>query len=324
MRRRDAVRWLGGATLWPVAAWAQQPKPLPTIGLLLLGDAAGNPYTASLLDGLRDLGWIENRTIRIERKSAPTDDRLAEAAAELVRMNVDVIFASSSIHVEAAKNATATIPIVFSAHADPVGVGHVASLSHPGGNITGQSQLLTELASKQLEIIHEAVPDAKSIAVLWDPTTPSHLAATRSVQATAERLKVGVLLVPARNAGEYEAGLSTMTEAKAGSLLVMQSSLSIVRKDLLAELAQKHRLPAMFGTRENAAAGGLMSYGANIRELYRRAATQIDKILRGAKPADLPVEQATKFEFVINLKTARLLDLSLPPTLLARADEVIE
>jgi putative tryptophan/tyrosine transport system substrate-binding protein len=324
MRRRDLARVLGGAAVWPLVARAQQSNTRPTIGLLLLGDAARNPYIASLLEGLRDLGWIENQTVNIERRYAPSSDRLPEMAAELVRMKVDVIFASSSIHVEAAKAATKTIPIVFGAHADPVGVGHVASLSRPGGNITGQSQLLTELASKQLQILNEAVPEVKIIGVLWDPTTPSHLSAIKSVQATAEKLSVTPVLVPARDADEYEAGLSAIGEAKSGTLLVMQSNLSIQRKDLLADLALKHRLPAMFGTRENVLAGGLMSYGANLKDLYRHAATQIDKILKGAKPAELPVEQATRFDFAINLKTAKLLGLELPATLLARADEAIE
>jgi putative ABC transport system substrate-binding protein len=213
---------------------------------------------------------------------------------------------------------------VFGAHADPVGVGHVASLSRPGGNITGQSQLLTELSSKQLEILNEAIPQVKSIGVLWDPTTPSHLSAIKSVQATAQRLGVNAVLVPARNAEEYEGGLSTINEAKSGTLLVMQSNLSVQRRDLLADLSLKHRLPAMFGTKENVMAGGLMSYGANIKDLYRHAALQIDKILKGAKPDELPVEQATRFEFFINLKTAKLFGLEIPPTLLARADEVIE
>jgi putative ABC transport system substrate-binding protein len=324
MRRRDLAGVLGGAAVWPLVARAQQSNTRPTIGLLLLGDAERNPYIFSLLEGLRDLGWIENQTVNIERRYASSSDRLPEMAAELVRMKVDVIFASSSIHVEAAKAATTKVPIVFGAHADPVGVGHVASLSRPGGNITGQSQLLTELASKQLQILTEAVPEVKTIGVLWDPTTPSHLSAIKSVQATAEKLGVTPVLVAARDAEEYEASLSAIGEAKSGTLLVMQSNLSIQRKDLLADLALKHRLPAMFSTRENVLAGGLMSYGANLKDLYRHAATQIDKILKGAKPAELPVEQATRFDFAINLKTAKLLGLELPATLLARADEAIE
>ena len=322
--RRDFFKALGGAGLWPIMARAQHPNKLPTVGLLLLGSHASSPYIDFLLAGLRDLGWSENQTVRIERRYAASADRLPDAAAQLVGMKVDVIFASSSIHVEAAKNATNQIPIVFGAHADPIGVGHVSSLSHPGGNITGQSQLLTELASKQVEILNEAVPGVKLIGLLWDPTTPSHLSAIKSVQATADKLRVGALLAPARSAEEYEGALSTMTAAGAGTLLVMQSNLSIQRKDLLADLALKNRLPSMFGTRENVVAGGLMSYGANISDLYRHAAIQIDKILKGAKAAELPVEQATKFELSINLKTAKSLGLEFTPTLLARADDVIE
>lgn len=245
-------------------------------------------------------------------------------AAELVRLNVDVIFASSSIYVEAARKATSTIPIVFGAHADPVGLGHVASLAHPGGNITGQSQLLTELASKQLAILNEAVPQARRVGVLWDPLTPSHLSALKAIEVTAEKLHIRLLAEQARSAEEYDAAISAMTKAGAETLLVMQSTLSIQKKEQLAALVLKERLPAIFGVRENVVVGGLMSYGANVKVLYRQAATQIDKILKGANAADLPVEQATKFEFAMNLKTAKLLGVEVPPTLLARADEVIE
>ena len=323
MRRRDFIAGLSGVVAWPLVAHSE-PAKLPVIGLLLLGDVNSNVYVPSLLAGLRDLGWIEGQNIIIAPRYAATVQQLPEVAAELVRIKVDVIFASSSIYVEAARQATKTIPIVFSAHADPIGVGHVASLAHPGGNITGQSQLLTELASKQLEILNEAVSRAQRIGVLWDPLTPSHLSALRAVEVTAGKLQVKLSAEPARNAEEYEAALSKMTEAGAETLLVMQSTLSIQRKDLLADLALKKRLPGMFGVRENVVAGGLMSYGASVKNLYRHAAGQIDKILKGANPADLPVEQATTFEFAINLKTAKALGLSLPPTLLARADEVIE
>jgi len=323
MRRRSFITGFLGTVALPLVA-RSEPARLPVIGLLLLGDAKSNVYVPSLLAGLRDLGWIENQNIIIEPRYAATVQQLPEVAAELVRMKVDVIFASSSIYVEAARQATRTIPIVFSAHADPIGVGHVASLAHPGGNITGQSQLLTELASKQLEILNEAAPQALRIGVLWDPVTPSHQSALKAIEATAGKLHVSLLAEPARSAEEYEAALSKMTAAGAETLLVMQSTLSIQRKDLLAELVWQKRLPAMFGVKENVLAGGLMSYGASVKDLYRHAASQIDKILKGANPAELPVEQATTFEFAINLKTAKALGLTLPPTLLARADEVIE
>jgi putative tryptophan/tyrosine transport system substrate-binding protein len=323
MLRREFIAGLGTAIAWPSVAHSQSKK-IPVIGLLLLGDVKSNVFVPSLQEGLRDLGWIENHNVTIEARYAPTVQQLPETAAELVRLKVDVIFASSSIYVEAARRATRTIPIVFGAHADPVGVGHVASLAHPGGNITGQSQLLTELASKQLAILNEAVPKAQRIGVLWDPLTPSHLSALKAIEVTAEKLHVRLVAEPARSADDYDAAISAMTNANAETLLVMQSTLSIQKKELLAALALKERLPTMFGVRENVIVGGLMSYGANVRDLYRQAATQIDKILKGANPADLPVEQATKFEFAINLKTARLLGLEIPPTLLARADDVIE
>jgi putative ABC transport system substrate-binding protein len=323
MRRRDFIAGFGSAIAWPLAAHSE-PGKVPVIGLLLLGDVKSNVFVPSLREGLRDLGWIENQNVIIEARYAPTVQQLPDVAAELVRLRVDVIFASSSIYVEAAKQATRTIPIVFGAHADPIGVGHVASLAHPGGNITGQSQLLTELASKQLEILNQAVPQAQRIGVLWDPLTPSHLSALKAIEVTAEKLHVRLLAEPARSAEEYDAVLSAMANAKVETLLVMQSTLSIQKKELLADLVLKNRLPGMFGVRENVVVGGLMSYGANVRDLYRHAATQIDKILKGANPAELPVEQATKFEFVINLKTAKVLGLEIPATLLARADEVIE
>lgn len=313
----------GAALAQPTVTHAQSGK-VPAIGLLLLGDAGSNVFVPSLREGLRDLGWIDGQNVKIETRYAPTVQQLPDVAAELVRLKVDVIFASSSIYVEAARQATRTIPIVFGAHADPIGVGHVASLARPGGNITGQSQLLTELASKQLAILNEAIPQTQSIGVLWDPLTPSHLAALKAIEVTAEKLHVRLVPEPARSAEQYDEAISAMTKAGARALLVMQSTLSIQKKEILAGLALKERLPAIFGVKENVVVGGLMSYGANVRDLYRQAATQIDKILKGANPAELPVEQATKFEFAVNLKTAKLLELEIPPTLLARADVVIE
>ena len=323
LSKREFIAGFGAAVAWPLVTHAQSGK-VPVIGLLLLGDAKSNVFVPSLREGLRDLGWINGQNVKIETRYAPTVQQLADVAAELVRLKVDVIFASSSIYVEAARQATRTIPIVFGAHADPIGVGHVASLARPGGNITGQSQLLTELASKQLAILNEAVPQAQSIGVLWDPLTPSHLAALKAIEATAEKLHVRLVSEPARSAEEYDSAISAMTKANARALLVMQSTLSIQKKEILAGLTLRERLPAIFGVKENVVVGGLMSYGANVRDLYRQAATQIDKILKGANPAELPVEQATKFEFAINLKTAKLLELEIPPTLLARADDVIE
>ena len=275
--------------------------------------------------GLRDLGWIEGKNIVIEFRWADEVEQLPVLAAELVRLPVDVIFANSSTQVEAARQATQTIPIVFSNHADPVGIGHVASLARPGGNITRLSMLLTDLAVKELEILTEAVPHAKRIGVVWNPTTPSHAPAVRAIEGAGEKLRVRLVLVDVQAAEDFEGAFATMAREGAGGFLVVPSPLFTSHRTAVAKLALKHRLPGMFGHRDLLGdVGALMSYGADIDELNRRAALYIDKILKGAKPADLPVEQASKYQLVINLKTARALGLDLPPLLLARADEVIE
>jgi putative ABC transport system substrate-binding protein len=249
---------------------------------------------------------------------------MPELAAELVSMGVDVIFASSSTQVAPARQATTAIPIVFASHADPVGIGDVASLARPGGNITGLSMLLSELVGKQLQLFKEAVPHANRIGVLWNPTTPSHAPALKAAEASGAKLGIDLLMVPARIAQDFEGALTTAKQERAGGLLVVASPLSNNERALLADLLLGHGLPGMFGLKANTQAGGLMSYGADLVDLHRRAASYIDKILKGAKPADLPVEQASKYELVINLKTAKALGLTVPPSLLARADEVIE
>jgi putative ABC transport system substrate-binding protein len=273
---------------------------------------------------LRDLGYAEGKNMVIEWRWAEKVNQLPELAAELVRMDVDLIFAPSSTQVGAARHATRTIPIVFSNHADPVGVGHVASLARPGGNVTGLSILLTELAVKELEKLTQALPQAKRIAVIWNPTTPSHSPAVRAVEDAGNKLGIKLLLVPVRTAEDFGGAFATMVRERADGFLDIGSPLSWSQRVPLAELALKHRLPGMFAFKGYVDAGGLMSYGADISDLYGRAALYIDKILKGAKPADLPVEQASKYQLVINLRTARSLSLEIPPTLLALADEVIE
>jgi len=237
---------------------------------------------------------------------------------------VNVIVAPSSTFVEAARQATKSILIVFAVHADPVGLGHVASLARPGGNVTGLSMLLTELAAKELEMMKEAVPHATRIGVLWNPTTPSHQRALKSIEAAGEKLRVELRMVPARTLENFEEAFSTMMQEVVEAFLVVASPLIVAQRVPLARLALKHRLPGMFPFKENVEAGGLMSYGADRDDLYRRAAAYVDKILKGVKPADLPVEQASKYQLVINLQTAKALGLEVPPTLLARVDEVIE
>jgi putative ABC transport system substrate-binding protein len=323
--RRAFITLLGGAAAWPLAARAQQSGKLPTIGFLALAPASAYARRVEALrEGLRDLGYTEGKNIVIEFRWADSVDQLPAFAAELVRMNVDVIFANSSTLVEPARRATKTIPIVFSNHADPVGTGHVASLPRPGGNITGLSMLLTDLVAKELEILTQAIPHATRIGVLWNPTTPSHQLALPAVETAGGKLGIRLVVVPARTADDFEGAFSTMSQAGVAGLLVVASPLFTIQRALLAELALKHRLPQMVGTREEAEAGAFMSYGADLDDLYRRAALYIDKILKGAKPADLPVEQASKYQLVINLKTAKALGLTVPDKLLARADEVIE
>jgi putative tryptophan/tyrosine transport system substrate-binding protein len=322
MRRREFITLIGGAAAWPLVARAQQQAKIPRIGFL--GLALEFSGVEALRNGLRDLGYIEGVNTVIEWRWAEKVDQLDELAAELVGMNVNVIFAPSSTFVEAARQVTTSIPIVFAVHADPVGLGHVASLSRPSGNITGLSMLLTELAAKELEMTNEAIPSATRIGVLWNPSTPSHPRALQAIEAAGEKLSVELRMVPARTLEDFDGALSAMTREGVGAFLVVASPLIVAERFVLARLALKHRLPGMFPFKENVQAGGLMSYGADRDDLYRRAATYIDKILKGFKPADLPVEQASKYQLVINLNTVKTLGLALPPTLLARADEVIE
>jgi putative tryptophan/tyrosine transport system substrate-binding protein len=324
MKRREFITLLGGtAVAWPLAARAQQR--VKVIGFLGLSPAsAWVSRVEALRAGLRDLGYVEGKNIVIEFRWAKTVDELPELAAELVRMNVDVIVASSSTMVEAARQATKTIPIVFTNHADPVGIGHVASLARPGANITGLSMMLTELATKELEILTEALPHARRIGVLWNPTTPSHPPALKALEATGEKLGVQLNLEPAQTTADLERAFASMTRERVDGFVLVGSPLFTAQRASIAELALKHRLAGVLDTKSLVEAGGLMSYGADIDDLSRRAAVYVDKILKGARPADLPVEQASKYELVINLKTARTLGVKIPPMLLARADEVIE
>jgi putative ABC transport system substrate-binding protein len=326
MRRREFITMMGGsAVAWSLAARAQQSAKLWRIGYLGFGSASSwRSQVDALRSGLRDLGYIEGKNIVIEFRWAERADQTFDLATQLVRMNVDVIFAPASTQVEPARRATNTIPIVFAQHADPVGLGDVASLSRPGGNITGLSMLLTELSVKELEILRETLPNAVRIGVLWNPTTPSHPTAVKAVEAASEKLGVQLVLAPAGTVSEIQEAFSTMSRERVSGVLVLSSPLYTAQGALLAEFQMKHLLPEVFATRGNVDAGGLMSYGADIDDLYRRAAVYIDKILRGTKPADLPVEQASKYLVVINLKTAKALGLTIPPTVLARADEVIE
>ena len=295
------------------------------IGFLRLSPASADAgRVEALRAGLRQLGYAEGKNIVIEFRWAETVDQLPELATELVRMNVDLIFAMSSTEVEAARQATKTTPIVFATHADPIGVGHVASLARPGGNITGLSVILTDLVAKQLEILKEAVPKAKRIGVLFNPTAPSHRPAAQAVETAGERLGAQLIMVPLRTVEDFEGAFSTMSREHVGGFLVVSSALTSSQRARLADLALTHRLPGMFGNKENVEAGGFMSYAADFNDMVQRAATYIDKMLKGAKPADLPVEQASRYELVINLKTAKAIGLTISEAFLLRADKVIE
>jgi putative tryptophan/tyrosine transport system substrate-binding protein len=326
MTRREFITLLGSAMAWPLAARAQQSARVARIGFLGLAPASAFATRVDALRvGLRDLGYSEGKNIVIEFRWAQTVDDLPDLAAEFVRMSVDIIFAPVSTFVAPARLATSTIPIVFASHADPVGLGHVASLARPGGNITGLSMLLTELAAKELEILKEAVPQGFRFGVVWNPTTPSHIPALRSVESAGKTLGIELYEVPMPTIEDSARAFVSMTRAQVAGFLVLASPTAYSERGArLAELALKHRLPSMFGFEENAKAGGLMSYSADILDLYRRSAAYIDKILKGVNPSELPVEQASKYKLVINLNTAKALGLEIPPTLLARADEVIE
>ena len=305
-------------------AWAQRTTP-PVVGFLGFGTASASANrVAALREGLRELGYVEGKNITIEFRWAETTDELRERAAELVRMNVDVIFATSSTEVGAAKEVTKAIPIVFATHADPIGTGHVTSLPRPGGNITGLSVMQSDLTAKALAILKEAVPQLTRLGVFWNSTVASGRPTLQSAEAAGAKLGIQIYSVPVRASKDFDGAFATMARERVGGVFVAASTLTRVERTPLAQLAIKHRLPSMFGTRENVEAGGLMSYAPDQADLTRRAATYIDKILKGDKPAGLPVEQASKYRLAINLGTAKQLGLHLPPTLLALADDLID
>lgn len=311
----------------PLGAGAQPAAKVYRVGIL--GNKASDPAEGHLWQAfrlsLRERGWIEGGNMLIEYRWAEGNfARLPELAADLVRLKVELIVARSSIFVQAAKEATSSIPIVFFLHADPVGTGHVASLARPGGNITGLADLMTDLAPKRLELLTSAVPAAKRIAVLWDPGTPSNTPALKAVEETGHTLRVQLQAVGARTAAELEGAFSTMARARAQAVLVLGAALFISERQRVAELAIRFRLPTSVALKEAVEAGALMGYSPNFEDLYRRGAIYVDKILRGAKPGELPVEQASRFELVINLKTAKTLGLKIPLSVLSRADHVIE
>jgi len=330
VRRREFISLLGGAAAaWPLGASAQQAAKIFRIGYLA-GDLATSPHLPEAFRrGLRDLGYVEGRNVVIEYRDAEGKlERLPTLAAELVALKVDVIVAVATLHALAAKQATRTLPIVFCSAPDPVTSGLVTSLARPGGNVTGLSTQAPELVGKCLELLKQAVPGVSRVAVLWQPggsgSERMEKDNLKEADVAARTLGVRLQFVEARGPADFDRALSDMTRARAGALIVLGSTMFLIEQRRLVDLAAKNRLPAVYPLREFVDAGGLMAYGPNIADLFRRAAAYVDKILKGAKPADLPVQQPTKFELVINLKTAKALGLRIPPVLLARADEVIE
>jgi putative ABC transport system substrate-binding protein len=325
VKRREFITLLGSAAAWPLATRAQQPGKVPTIGFLGANNATfERASTDAFVQRLRELGWIENRTVAIEYRWAEgRDERFAEIATEFIRLKVDVILTYATPSSIAAKKATAAIPIVFAAAGDPVGTGLVASLARPGGNITGLSIQQTDLASKRLEILREVLPGLRTVAILFDVGSPNTVLEMGEARAAARTLDLAVVTSEVQRAEDIAPAFDAL-KGRADALYVCSSPILTTNRIRVNSLALGVRLPTMCGLREYTVAGGLMSYGPNIPSLFRRAAEYVDKILRGAKPSDLPVEQPTKFDFIINLTTAKILGLEIPPTLLARADEVIE
>jgi putative tryptophan/tyrosine transport system substrate-binding protein len=326
MNRRKLITLLGGVAGWPLAAQAQQ-QPLPVIGVLhATSQTYYEQFDSSVRQGLGEFGLTEGRNFAIEYRWAEgQNDRLPALAADLVRQRVAIIFTvGGTAPPQAAKAATSTIPIVFISAADPIKAGLVASLNRPGGNVTGVTLLGADLEAKRLEILRRIVPNAGLIGVLVNPTYPDAERQKRELQEAADTLKQPIAIMMGATEAEIDKAFADMAQKGAGAVLVTQDIFLNTRGEQLVALAARHRLPAMYDQREITERGGLISYGTHFADGYRQAGVYLGKVLKGAKPADLPVTQPTRFEFVINLKTAKALGLEIPPNLLAIADEVIE
>jgi ABC-type uncharacterized transport system substrate-binding protein len=328
VRRREFITLLGGAAGWPLAARAQQADSLRRIGALMnltADDPESRARIAAFVQGLQQLGWTDGRNLRIDVRWAGADaDRFRTYAAELVALAPAVILAATTPGVTAAQQATRTVPIVFVSVADPVGAGFVSTLARPGGNTTGFALYEYGVSAKWLELLKQIAPGVTRVAVIRDPALVSGIGQFAAIQAVAPSFGVELSPVDARDAGEIERAIATFARSANGGLIVTASPAQVIGRKLIIAQAEKHRLPAVYSFRFNVTDGGLISYGPDSIDPYRRAATYVDRILNGEKPADLPVQTPTKYELVINLKTARTLGLDVPPSLLARADEVIE
>src|SRR5262245_3273213 len=328
MRRRDFITLLGGAAAWPFAARAQQGERMRRVGVLMNiaeDDAQAQPRMEAFLHGLQPLGWTVGRNLQIDVRWAAADaDLFRKYAIELVGLEPDVIFASTNSAVAPLQQATRTLPIVFTITVDPVGAGFVASLARPGGNTTGFLLYEYSISGKWLELLKQIAPGVTRAAVLRDPSTAAGIGQFAAIQAVAPPFGVELSPVDVRDRGEIERAVTTFAHDPNGGLIVTGSASQLVHRKLIVTLAARHRLPAVYPFRYMATEGGLIAYGPEIIDQYRRAAQYVDRILKGEKPADLPVQAPTKYELVINLKTANALGLTVPPILLARADEVIE
>ena len=325
LKRREFITLLGGSVAWPLAARAEQANKLPRIGFLGSGTAAAQgQWVAAFLKRLRELGWIEGRNLTIEYRWAEgSSDRAAVLAAEFVRLKVDVIVTYANPMVVAAKKATSAIPIVFAAAADPLGTGLVASLARPGSNVTGLSVQNTELAGKHLELLRELIPELRRLAIMANVGNSASVLEMREVQAAAHAIGIEVATLEIRRAEDIVAAFEE-AKGRADALYVCIDTVLFSNRIRISTLAIGAHLPTMLSNREFVAAGGLMSYGPSFPDLFRRAGDHVDKILRGANAGDIPVEQPTKFDLVINVTTAKAIGLTVPPMLLGRADEVIE
>jgi putative ABC transport system substrate-binding protein len=324
MRRRDFIITLvsAGVAVWPLTGRAQQSGKIWRIGFIA---HRYERFYDALFEGLRDLGYVEGQNIIIERRYAEGRvERFKDFAAEMVRLKVDIIIVITTPAALAAKAATTTIPIVHPAAIDPVGTGLIASLAHPGGNVTGLAVLNAELSAKRLEVLKEVLPALSRGAVLWNAANPANALAWKDTEDAARALGVALQSHALRDPKDFAGAFAMMAQQRPEALFVLQDALTLQHRREIIDFALRQRLPSMFVGKEWAEEGGLMSYGDRLPERYRRAAHFVDKILKGAKPADLPVEQPTKFELVVNLKTAKAIGLNIPETFLARADEVIE
>jgi len=329
MRRREFITLLGGATAWPIAARAQQGEQMRRIGVLPGGqdtdDPRSQPNVAAFLKALQQLGWTDGRNVKIEyRWPAANADKTRQHAAELVALAPDVILAIGTPSLASLLQATRTVPIVFVAASDPVGAGYVDSLSRPGGNATGFVLFDYSLSTKWLELLKQIVPGVTRAAVLRDPAISSGVGQWGAIQSAAPALGVEVSPVNVRDAPEIERGVAAFARSGNGGLIVTGSPLAFLHRELIIALAARHKLPTVYFSRQFVTDGGLISYGPDVADQARRAAGYVDRILKGEKPADLPVQAPTKYEIVVNLKTAKSLSLTLPPAVLARADEVLE